>query len=169
MPMQSVTLKPGVDVEKTHALNEAGISESQLIRTKNQLTQTIGGWQQFGITTVPSTVKDLHAWQTLTGVDFLAAAGTGNLVALTTTSYLDITPQKRESTAIPNISVSSGSNVVTITDPNSGLTLSDTVEFHTPISIGNLLLMGTYPVAAIGSTGSFTIKYSIVSSTTIVS
>ncbi len=170
MPMQSAILKPGVDTEMTHALNEAGISESQLIRTKNNLTQTMGGWQAFGLgINIPSTVRDLHAWQTVTGVDFLAAAGTQNLVALTTSSYLDIIPQERDSYVLNGFSVSSGSNIVTIADPNSGLTATDTVEFHTPVSIGNLLLMGTYPVNTIGSTGSFTIISSVVSSTTIAS
>ena len=37
MPMTSVTLRPGVDVERTPSLNEAGISQSQNIRFKNGL------------------------------------------------------------------------------------------------------------------------------------
>src|SRR5215475_5905338 len=169
MPMQSVLLKPGVDVEQSLALNEAGISQSQLIRTKNGLTQTVGGWQQFGITTVPSTVRSLHAWQDLVGNDYLGAAATSNLSLLTSTSYKDITPQIRTSSAAVNLSISSGSNIVSIVDPNSGLGISDAVWFHTPISIGNLLLQGTYPVNSIVSTGAFTILSSIVASTTIAS
>src|SRR5262245_33243818 len=113
MPTQSVLLRPGVDIEQTRALNEAGISVSQLIRTKNQLTQAVGGWQQFGITTSPSTVRDLHAWQDIRATDFLGVGATTALLALTSTTFQDITPQTRTSSATVSVSVSSGSNIVT--------------------------------------------------------
>src|SRR6266566_5174688 len=164
MPMQSALLKPGVDVEQTFALNEAGISQSQLIRTKNGLTQTIGGWEQYGPIAIPSTVRSLHVWQDLSGNDYVAAAATGNIIALTATSYKDITPQERFSSIVPNVSISSGSNIVTVTASDSGLSRADSVVFHTPISIGNLLLMGAYPVASVLSTGSFTILSSVTAS-----
>ena len=169
MPFQSVLLKPGVDIEQSLALNEAGISQSQLIRTKNGLTQTIGGWQQFSIATIPSTVRSLHAWQDINAIDYAAAAATSNLVALTATSYKDITPQERDSSVVPTIlSISSGSNIVTVADPNSGVTAFDGVVFDTPISVGNLLLQGGYPINSVISTGSYTIISSVVASTTIV-
>lgn len=169
-PMQSIILRPGVDVEMTPALNEAGITQSQLIRTKNGLTQSYGGWQTFGITTIPSTVRDLHAWQGVGGDDYLGVAATGNLAAMTSTSYIDITPASFISSAgTPNISISSATNVVTVVDSNSGVSVYDTVQFMTPISIGDLLLQGAYAVEAVLSTGSFTIISSVTPSTTIAS
>lgn len=167
-PMQSVLLRPGVDVEQTAALNEAGISQSQFIRTKNGLTQTIGGWQQFGTGAIPSTVRSLHAWQDILATDYVAAAATSNLIALTQTSYRDITPQERDSTIAPTIlTISSGSNIVVVTDPNSGVGIADSVEFHTPISIGNIELKGAYPIDSVVSTGQYTIRSSVVASTSI--
>src|SRR5215475_2768087 len=109
--MQSALLRPGVDVEQTPALNEAGISQSQLIRTKNGITQSIGGWQQFGLT-IPSTVRSLHPWKDILNTNYLGVGATANLVALTSTSYKDITPQLRDSSIAPNLSISSGSNIV---------------------------------------------------------
>src|SRR5262245_41370585 len=172
-PMQSVLLRPGVDVEQTMALNEAGISQSQLIRTKNGLTQTIGGWQQLGMT-VPSTVKDLHAWQDTRADDWLAAAATQNFIVQEISSgvgvsYQDLMPTTRTSSFnFPIIGTSSGSNVVTITDIFSGLTILDSVEFLTPISVSNLLLQGAYPVLNVLSTGQFTIASSVAAATTVV-
>ncbi len=173
MPMQSIVLRPGVDLEQTPALNEAGIVQSQLIRSKNGLTQAYGGWQTFGQTTIPSTVRDLHAWQDIQGVDYLGVAATGNLVAMTATSYIDITPATFISSA-PSINVSistapGAQNTVTVVDPNSGMTVYDTVVFETPVSIGNLLLQGAYGIEAVLSTGSYTIISSIAASTTIAS
>jgi len=172
--MTSVTLRPGVDVEKTFSLNEAGISQSQLIRTKNGLTQSYGGWVQIGMT-VPSTVRDLHAWQDTLADDWLAAAATQNFIVQqissgTGISYQDIMPTTRLSSATPpNVSTSSGSNIVTIIEPSAGLSILDTVEFLTPISVSNLLLQGSYPVLNATSTGSFTIVSSEVAATTVVS
>ena len=165
--MQSVLLRPGVDVEQTPALNEAGISQSQLIRTKNGITQTLGGWQQFGTVTVPSTVRSLHAWKDIADTNFLGIGATANLAAATSGSYRDLTPQFRDSSVAPSVSISSGSDIVQIADPNSGVSLFDTVVFHTPISIGNILLQGAYPVFSVASTGSYAVVSSVVASTTI--
>lgn len=169
MGMQSVTLKPGVDVEATPSLNEAGISESQMIRFKHGLTQTAGGFELFNLTTIPSTINALFAWQDIDAVDRLAVGARFNVVVMTTGSYQDITPQTRLSSNAPNVSISSGSDVVTIVDVNAGVSELDSVWFLTPISIGNLLLKGAYPIEAAPSTGSFTIISSVVASTTIAS
>src|ERR1700689_1904410 len=79
MPMGSVSLRPGVDVEKTFSLNEAGISQSQLIRTKSGLTQSYGGWVTYIPTAIGSTVRDLHPWQGLSSVKLLGIGATQSL------------------------------------------------------------------------------------------
>lgn len=169
MPMGSVILRPGVDTEKTLSLNEAGISQSQLIRTKNGLTQTYGGWEAYIGTAIPSTVKDLHAWEDVSGNSRLGVGATSNLMMVTSGSATDITPQTRTTNPAPNFSISSGSFTVTVVDPNSGPTVYNTVFFNTPVAIGNLLLNGAYPIATVTSTGSYTITSSVAASTTIAS
>src|SRR5690348_17611736 len=115
MPMGAVTLKPGVDLEKTPSLNEAGISQSQLIRFKNGLTQAYGGCVSWG-TAIGSTVRALHAWQDVRAVDYLGVGATSTLSVLTAASATNITPQTFTSNVAPNFSISSGSNIVTIVD-----------------------------------------------------
>src|SRR5262249_15446912 len=44
MAFGAVKLMPGVDVQKTFSDNQAGVSQSQAIRYKENLIQTIGGW-----------------------------------------------------------------------------------------------------------------------------
>ena len=65
MPHSSLKLMPGVDVNKTPALNEAAISQSQLIRfipdrTLGGLVQKLGGWTRFYAAQIGSTVRALR-------------------------------------------------------------------------------------------------------------
>lgn len=167
MPMAALQLRPTVDVERTFTLNEAGISASQLIRFKNDLIETYGGWVQYLPTSIPSTVKDLHAWQDVAGAKHLGIGATQNLMVATSGTVLDITPQVLITNPSVSLSVSSGSAAVTVFDPNSGPTIYNSVYFNTPISIGNLYLNGSYQIASVLSTGSYTIISSVVSTTTI--
>ncbi len=169
MPMGSVLLRPGVNIEATPSLNEAGISQSQLIRTKNGLTQTYGGWESFVTAAIPSTVKDLHAWQDVEENTHLGVGATSNLMVVTSGSASDITPQTTTTNPAPNFSISSGSATVTVVDANSAPTIYNTVFFNTPVAIGNLLLNGAYPIQTVGSTGSYTITSSVSASTTLSS
>src|SRR5215467_13074972 len=105
MPMQSVTLRPGVNTQETAALNEAGVSQSQLIRYKDGLIQSYGGWVNYLSSiislVIPSTVRDLHAWQGLLNDQHLAFGATQNLQVLKVSSaafIADVTPQTRIST-----------------------------------------------------------------------
>src|SRR6267378_1972754 len=102
MTWGAVQLKPGVDTQLTLAANSAGVSQSQLIRYKEQLIQTIGGWQNFIGVTIPSTVRDLHAWQDVSGVKHLGVAATAGLSVITAGSYQDITPQTNTTNNVPN-------------------------------------------------------------------
>lgn len=103
MPHASFKIIPGVDQNKTLALNEAAISESQLIRfvpdrTLGGLVQKLGGWAKFYMNTVGSTVRALWAWEDTNANSYLAvgaeglapavvtnATGNGSIVTLTFT------------------------------------------------------------------------------------
>jgi hypothetical protein len=103
MPHQSLKLLPGVDVNKTPALNEAAISDGQLIRfipdrTLGGLVQKLGGWTRFFSTAIGSTIRALWAWEDTNANSYLAvgadgaapivvtgASGTGTNVTLTFT------------------------------------------------------------------------------------
>jgi hypothetical protein len=174
MPMGAVQLKPGVDTQQTATLNSAGVSQSQLIRYKEGLIQTYGGWQLFNNTAIGSTIRELHAWVDSNFNDWLAVAATKNLVVIKNGSIRDITPQTFTSTFAPNFSISSstgsGANfVVTVTDENLTASIYDTVYFNTPVAIGNLFINGAYPIATVPSSGQYTIISSIAATTTITS
>ena len=82
MAHQSFKLIPGVDVNKTPALNEAAISQSQLIRfipdrTLGGLVQKLGGWTKYVSTSISSTVRSLLGWQDVALNQYLAIGADG--------------------------------------------------------------------------------------------
>lgn len=172
MPFNSVTLRPGVNTQATPLLNEAGVSQSQLIRYKDGMIQAVGGWVNYGSLVAPSTVRDTHAWQVLAGDQYLGVGCTANLLAYLSSINLvrDITPQTLTNTSSQiSFSVTSGSNSITVNDPNSGATIYNTVYFNTPVTVGTAFLSGAYPVQSVLSTGSYTINATGISTATIAS
>lgn len=232
MPHASLKLIPGVDVNKTPALNEMAISDCQLIRfipdrTGLGLVQKLGGWQKFYPNTLPSTIKALHAWQdniqqqylgvgmaglgpyaitnisgsgttvtvtytgpavfsagqevALSGVSpaaynghytlTSASAGTIQFASATTTAYVgggvlsgagnslavinngsarDITPQNFTDNVAVKFETTAGSNVITITDTGSNIDSYDSVYIETPVSVGGIVVQGSYPCIQVG-------------------
>lgn len=165
----AVQLKPGVDTQMTMSANEAGISQSQLIRYKEGLVQTIGGWTNYVSFTLGSTIRDLHAWQDITGTKHLAAAGTSSLNVITSGSNQNITPQTTTTNPSPNLSISSGSNVLTVVDGGANASLFNTIYFNTPIAIGPFLINGAYRINTVTASSVYTILLPSVSSATVAS
>ena len=149
MPHASVKLIPGVDQRRTPALNEAGISESNLIRFVPDrqgygLVQKLGGWTKFYPSPTASIVRTLWAWQDTNAIRYLAVGAQSSLEYITGGGKYDITP--RDTTRNPPVDIStvSGSNIVTIVDVDSNITDFDDVYIQTPISVGGIVLFGLY-------------------------
>lgn len=169
MPHASFKLLPGVDQNKTPALNEAAISESQLIRfvpdrTLGGLVQKLGGWTKFFPDTIGSIVRCLWAWEDTNANSYLAigaegiAAGGGQALEVINSGIeIDITPQTVESDAAVDFSTTSGSSTVTVIDANFTVDAYDVVNIQTQVSVGGLILFGQYAVTPVSST-SYTIE-----------
>lgn len=172
MPWGAVQLKPGVDTQMTLAANTAGVSQSQLIRYKEALIQSYGGFAALTGTLIGSTIRDLHPWQGI-GVSnpYLGIGATQSLSVYNSANGVmaTITPQTNTTNPPPNFSISSGSFIVTIVDGGSSASVFNTVYFNTPVAIGNLLLNGAYPINSVGGSSIYTILSSVAASTTIAS
>lgn len=180
MPWGTVKLRPGVVTQWTPVLNETGVSQSNLIRYHDGLVQKLGGWEKYYSGTISSTIREIHGWAALLGTEFLGVGATGTstlgssasagaLSVITSGSLSDITPQTYTTNPAPNFSISSGSNVVTVIDAGSSTSVFDTVFFNTQLAIGNMLLAGAYHINTVGGSSTYTIRSSVVASTTIVS
>lgn len=159
MPFGGVKLIPGVNVERTPLLNEAGVSDSRLIRYRDSLVQKYGGWILFYPLAVAGVPRDLHAWQDLNQTNHLAVGTTTQLGVITDGSLKNITPQTLVSDFAPDFTTTMGSPVVEIVDPNiNTVTIYDTVFFNTPVSVDGIILSGLYPIETVTGTDSYTIR-----------
>jgi|SRR5215467_2252115 hypothetical protein len=70
-----VALIAGVNVERTPTLNQAGISQSQLIRFKDDLAQKLGDWQKYYPFALSGKPRGRHAWEDLNGAKATVRAG----------------------------------------------------------------------------------------------
>ena len=158
MPHQSLKLLAGVDQNKTPALNEAAISESQLVRfipdrTLGGLVQKLGGWTKFYANSIGSIIRCLWAWEDTNANSYLAvgaegapAGGGGSLTVVQSGGSTDISPQTTTVNIGVDFSTTAGSNAVLITDTGRNADNYDVVDIQTQISVGGLILFGQYQV-----------------------
>ena len=156
MPHAGFKVKPGVDFNRTPALNEANLSYSNLVRFIYDeqglgLVQKMGGWVKFFPNTIDSVVRSLHAWQTLNNIEFLAIGAESSLNVIYSGNLKTITPQELTVNPPVDVSTTSGSSVVTIKDVASAINSYDSVYIETQITVGGLRLQGLYPCIAVGS------------------
>lgn len=171
MPLQTITLNPGVNVEATPTLNSASIQTSQLIRFKAAgnmvLVEKLGGWQKFYPASVGSVIRELHAWEGVNADSHLGIGAQQSLSVITSGAYLNITPRIYISDIAPNFSTTSGSSVVTIIDTNIVPTTYDSIYLRTPIAIGGLVLQGAYNINLVISTNTYQIAASSNATATV--
>jgi hypothetical protein len=171
MPFGEVALVPGVNVERTPTLNQAAISQSQLIRFKDGLAQKYGGWQRYYPNALSGTPRDMHAWEDLNEDLHLSVGTTSELYIFTDNLPTPITPQTLVSDFVPGLQGTAGSTTITITDPNiSNVTVYDAVLFNTPVYVGGALISGgPYPITQINGASEYeiTIPNTVVSTNTL--
>jgi len=194
LPISSVLLRPGINTEYTATLNEAGYSQSQLIRWMSGLVQKIGGWVKFYAFQLAGVPRALHAWLDFNQVQYLGvglatggiltesggemlqengylflleATGGPALAVITGGTLTDITPQQKTTNFNPNAQTTASSAIVTITDGNiSNITTYDSIFLNTPISVGGLILSGQYPVTLVLGATSYEITAASNATTT---
>jgi hypothetical protein len=172
MPHISIQLMPGLNVEKTLSLNEAGYSVASLGRFKDGLFQKVGGWTKYFPNALPGHPYDLCAWQDLNTSQHLAAGQLHNLSVITAGAGIDIIPTTISTGgALPgatNFSTTIGSPIVTVTDAGMAAAQSyDAVFFNTPIVVGGLILFGLYQVTAYVGANQYSITASANATSTV--
>jgi len=172
MPHASLKLIPGVDQNRTPALNEAAISESNLIRFVPDrqglgLPQKLGGWTRFIKGTQTSIVRALHSWSDVNGTSYLAIGEEDGLNIATANSFTsDISPNVYTYNLPVSVDTVSGSANVTIDDTNSNISSYDGIDILTPISVGGIVLSGYYPPIALSDDSYQVVARNIIGLTT---
>lgn len=170
MAFGSVKLIPGINVEKTATLNQAGVASGNLIRYRDGLIEKIGGWTRFYPFTIGSIPRDLHPWQDINGIDHLGVGATGSLGVITNGTLQPITPQVTTTNTNPFFVATSGSSTIQVTDSNIlNPTTNNSVFVATPVSVGGQVIQGLYPIVAVENSNTYQItaaQLSTLSTTT---
>ncbi|HEY1806008.1 MAG TPA: hypothetical protein VGG45_16160 [Terracidiphilus sp.] len=148
MPYASLKMQPGIDVEQSPLLNEAGFSFSQNVRFFEGLPQKLGGWLHLTATPLTGICRGMHAWADLNANPYLACGTDQRLEIYYGGALYDITPIRQTTNPAVKFSTTMGSNVVTINDPNAnGAAQGDWINLIIPVSVGGLILQGLYQIS----------------------
>lgn len=163
MATASLKLLPGVDSNRSPALNEAAISSCNLIRLwrdrrGESLVQKRGGWSKFYPSQMPSIVRQLWPWQDQNhgqhlgvGCSTAPSPGVGApLMVLTNGSLSTITPLVRQDNVAPEVTTDTTSSTVFITDAGSDINNYTAVFVTTHIAVGGIIVFGFYQCSGVG-------------------
>jgi hypothetical protein len=155
MPHASIKLIPGVDQNRTPALNEAAVYASQLIRFVPDrqglgLIQKLGGWTKYYANAIGSVVRFLWAWEDTNATSHLAVGAESSLSVITNGALSDITPETRTDDAAVDIDTIIADNTIVINAV--GLSVSPYWSVYLPvhISVGGIVLFGMYQCYNVG-------------------
>lgn len=157
-----LALKPGIDRQNTEYGAEGGWTDGDNIRFRYGLPEKIGGWQQFTSDYLVGFASDIFAWTSLDGTPYIAVGTNRKLYVETGGAFSDITPI-RSTTAAGDVtfSASSGSAVLTVTDPSHGAIEGDFVTFSGAVSLGGQvtadILNSEYEISSIVDADTYTI------------
>ena len=157
MPLQKITLKPGVNRENTRYTNEGGWYESDKVRFRQGTPEKIGGWLHISANTFLGVCRSLWNWVTL-GSQNLVGVGTNLKFYLENQGiYYDVTPIKAEHTLTNPFTTISGSSTVTVSDASDGYVVNGFVTFTGATAVGGLTINGEYQItSAVGTSYTIT-------------
>lgn len=156
MPLQKITLKPGVNRENTRYTNEGGWFESNLVRFRQGTPEKIGGWLRISANTFLGVCRSLWNWSTLLSKNLLGVGTDLKLYIETDGIYYDITPISAMHTRLDPFTTVAGSATVTVSDGLGGFAVDSFVTFYGGTPVGGLTLIGEYRIITVSS-GSYTI------------
>ena len=159
MPLQKVSLKPGINREGTRYSTEGGYYDGDKIRFRQGLPEKIGGWLRISETTFEGVARSLHNWVTLGDQNLIGVGTHLKFYIENVGNYNDITPLRSTVTLSNPFTTTAGSAVVTVTDANGGYKNGDYVTFSNVSTVGGLDLNGEFNVSltAVSAANTYTI------------
>lgn len=157
MPLRTIRLKPGVDVEQSAFLNATQLTASNLIRFYAGLVQKLGGWAQLTADLFLGVCRGLKGWSDIQGNPYLAVGTEQRLYVLIGGTLSDITPLVATTNPAVNFSTVITSPTVTIVDAGHNPAIGDWINLLTQVSIGGIVLFGFYQVQTVPSGTSYTV------------
>jgi hypothetical protein len=127
---------------------------SNRVRWHKGLPEKIGGWLAQPMTganngVIIGTVRAACDWASLDGQYWIACATEQKLYLINNQTLYDITPSRRSVNLMNMLSLQSGSNVVTVTDPNHMANSGDWMTFVGTYTGNGVTITGEYQLTVI--------------------
>jgi hypothetical protein len=165
MPLQKLTLKPGVNRENTRYTNEGGYYESDKVRFRQGTPEKIGGWQRISAATFLGVCRSLWNWVTLGSQNLLGVGTNSKFYIENGGFYYDITPVRAEHT-LTNPFTTNGTTTVLVTDSSNLAINGDYVTFYGGTAVGGQTILGEYKITILtGNTYNITISAAATAAT----
>jgi hypothetical protein len=164
MALKKIVLKPGVNRENTRYTTEGGWYDCDKIRFRQGTPEKIGGWRPITTQTFLGICRSLWNWTTLANVNLLGVGTNLKFYINRGSDYYDITPIRTTNTLTDPFQTTSGSPLVTVTDPGGGFLNNDFVTFSGATAVGGLTLNGEFQITYLTPT-----TYSITASSNATS
>jgi hypothetical protein len=129
MPLQKITLKPGVNRENTRYTNEGGYYESDKVRFRQGTPEKIGGWQRISSNTFLGVCRSMWNWVTLGAQNLLGLGTNLKLYIENGGAYYDVTPIRAEVTLTNPFTTGRSTLNGTITATATSITLTSSSSF----------------------------------------
>ena len=141
MPLQKITLKPGVNRENTRYTTEGGWYESDKVRFRQGTPEVIGGWLKLLPGTFLGICRSLWTWITLSSIKLVSAGTNLKFYIAQDALYHDVTPIRLLTSTVnltDPFTTTLSSATITVTDIAHGAQTNDIVTYTGAVDVGGI-------------------------------
>lgn len=167
MGIVKLTLRPGVTTEATPTLASGTWSETNLVHWRDNFLEKMFGWVKISLTQIVGVARTLLGFLDANSVQYIAIGTHRRLEVWQNGQIFDITPLRDTANVAVALDTLIGDNTVTITDAAHGGTTGDEVYILVPISVGGVVLLGSYTMTVVNA-NDYTIEAAIPATANVV-
>lgn len=167
MAQMGLKLKPGIDLESTPLLTEAGFQTSSLMRFFQGYAQKLGAWARITDTMLVGVCRGLFAWSDLDGVGYIAAGTSERLEVWNAGVISDITPISSTANLGTPFSTVNTTKEITVHDVAHGAATGDWIYVMTFTAIDGIVLQGFYKVTNVIDADHYTFNAASTATSTV--
>lgn len=167
MPYTKLKVKEGFYTEDTRSDSAGRWIDGDHIRFVTDVPEKIGGWLKLTNQKFLGVCRGIDTWPTFDNDKYLAFGTNLKLYLLYQNIIYDITPYRTGASIDNPFSIMQGSNTLSISYPNHGLTTGDQIWFYNTYVVGGSTVFGVYNIVVINS-GLFEILLATTATSTAV-
>lgn len=157
MPAEKLIVRPGVNALATPNLAEGSWVATQLVRFFQGFLQKYGGFQRLISTPVIGFARTMLSWEDGNANQYIAIGSAQAFQVYLSGLLYNVTPIMATDTVSVSFSTVSTTPTVKIADSGNPAVAGDYVIILNPISVGGLIIQGTYLIASVIDSNHYTI------------